>query len=211
MKFRILALIGAALFAVTVVSGTVSGAMPAADRSVAVEQATAIAPASAIMPPAFRPATEALERRYSSTFLLGGTADAPRTVKLEDLMAMPPQEITVTFTAAGKAQRHTYRGVRLYDLATSVKPRFNLLQKNDALSWYVQVRATDNYIATVAWGEIAPAFQNKSVLVVYEEDGKLLGDADGMARLVVPGDQRGGRYVSNIASIAVLQSYQMGR
>jgi hypothetical protein len=42
--------------------------------------------------------------------------------------------------------------------------------------------------------------------VAYEGDGQLLGDADGMARLVVPGDQRGGRYVSNITSITLIKN-----
>lgn len=82
-------------------------------------------------------------------------------------------------------------------------PQFDRERRNDMLRWYVTVAATDAYEAVVAWGEIDPGFEGKRVLVAFEEDGRLLGEEDGMARLVVPGDQRGGRYVSNIVSIAV--------
>jgi hypothetical protein len=39
------------------------------------------------------------------------------------------------------------------------------------------------------------------VLLPYEADGELLGGADTTARLVVPGDERGSRYVSNVVSV----------
>lgn len=153
----------------------------------------------------------ARERRFSDGFNFGGAVENPTSYHLADLQAMPSHTVTVEFRSGNSMKRATYRGVRLYDMAMAAKPRFNPLVRNDALSWYVQVAATDGYVATIGWGEIAPAFQNKAVLVAYEEDGKLLSGADGMARLVVPGDQRGGRYVSQISSIRVLQSYMMGR
>jgi len=74
------------------------------------------------------------------------------------------------------------------------------------LRWYAVVTGTDGYQAVIAWGEIAPGFENKSVLVAYAQDGQPLSQADGMARLVVPGDQRGGRYVNNVRTITLLHA-----
>ena len=48
----------------------------------------------------------------------------------------------------------------------------------------------------MAFGEIDPGVENKQVLMAYAENGQPLGDS-GFARLVVPGDTHGGRYVSN--------------
>jgi MYXO-CTERM domain-containing protein len=42
-------------------------------------------------------------------------------------------------------------------------------------------------------------------LVAYDENGQPFG-ADGFARLVVPGDAAGGRYVSNLVSLQVIDA-----
>jgi hypothetical protein len=39
--------------------------------------------------------------------------------------------------------------------------------------------------------------------LAYSTDGKPMGDKQGMARLVVPGDNRGGRYDSTVARVDV--------
>ena len=51
-------------------------------------------------------------------------------------------------------------------------------------------------------GEFAPFFGGSQIMVAYATGGQSLGD-DGFARIVVPGDKAGGRFVSNIASIEV--------
>ncbi len=42
-------------------------------------------------------------------------------------------------------------------------------------------------------------------LIAYEVDGGWLG-ADGFARVVVPGDDYGGRYVSNLVSLEFIDA-----
>ena len=61
----------------------------------------------------------------------------------------------------------------------------------------------DGYKALVSLGEIDPGFGNKAALVAYAINGELLGTS-GMARLVVPGEIKQSRSVSNLASIEVL-------
>ena len=51
------------------------------------------------------------------------------------------------------------------------------------------------------WADTAVASYEWTI--AYEQDGKPMGDKQGMARLVVPGDKRGGRYVSTVKSIEI--------
>jgi DMSO/TMAO reductase YedYZ molybdopterin-dependent catalytic subunit len=149
------------------------------------------------------PGARAQTRVYSPAFTVDGAVDAPRSYTLADLQAVPAQEVSVEFMSGNARERHVYRGPLLVDLLTAAKPMFDATRRNDSLRWYVTVEATDDYRAVVAWGEIDPGFEGKKVLVAYEADGSPLADVDGMARLVVPGDTRGGRYVSQIRSIVV--------
>ena len=73
--------------------------------------------------------------------------------------------------------------------------------KNDALRHAVLVTASDCYQAVVAWGEIDPRFATTEVLLAYEEDRQPLA----RPRLVVPGDERGGRYVTDVTRVSLLR------
>ncbi|HEY7295578.1 MAG TPA: extracellular solute-binding protein, partial [Dehalococcoidia bacterium] len=145
---------------------------------------------------------------FSSSFQLGGMVGSPKSYALADLQALPVQTETVDFMAGDGAHHVSYTGALLWDLVSAAGPQFDPNTKNDQLRWYVRIDASDGYEAIVALGEIAPNFEHKPVLVAYMADGALLGPSDGMARLVVPGDTAGGRYVSNITNISVLRADQ---
>jgi DMSO/TMAO reductase YedYZ molybdopterin-dependent catalytic subunit len=145
-------------------------------------------------------------REFSPTVAVEWQVDAPRTYTLADLQTLPAESMDPVALDGTQMAGHTYRGVRLYDLLQAAGPRFDRTRNNDSLRWYVVVTGRDGYQAVIAWGEIDPGFEGKAVLLAYEQDGQPLGPADGMARLVVPGDQRGGRYVSNVRTIALLRA-----
>jgi Oxidoreductase molybdopterin binding domain len=63
------------------------------------------------------------------------------------------------------------------------------------------ITGSDGYAAALALGEIAPVFENKSVILAEQMNGKPLGPDH--FRLVVPGDRRGGRSVRDVVSILV--------
>jgi hypothetical protein len=63
----------------------------------------------------------------------------------------------------------------------------------------VLATGSDGYQALVAYGEIDPGFGAKEVLLAISQDDVSLADAG--PRLVVPGDKRGGRYVSNVVRV----------
>jgi hypothetical protein len=61
----------------------------------------------------------------------------------------------------------------------------------------------DGYAVVLSWGEIDPEFGAAPVFVACARDGEPLGDGEGMARLVVPGDKRAGRHVNRLTCIEV--------
>jgi molybdate transport system substrate-binding protein len=138
----------------------------------------------------------------SPTFSLDGTVANPRTFGYDDLAALPAETETVTFQAGSGVATHTFTGVKLYDLLQAAGPQTDPTRKNDLIRFYVQVTAADGYTAVLSWAEFDPANEGKDVLIAYEANGQPLGLGQGMARLVLPGDSHGARYVSAITLAA---------
>lgn len=141
---------------------------------------------------------------YSPSFVLDGLVATPMTFDYDALAALPSVEETVSFIAGGGMEMHTYRGVRLYDLLQMAGPQSDPSRKNDTIRFYVQVTGSDGYTAVLAWGEFDPFLEGKDVLVAYMDNGQPLPPGAGMAKLVVPGDSHGARYVSGIVSITLM-------
>lgn len=142
-------------------------------------------------------------RPTSPSFTLGGQIANPRSYTPEDVKALSAKEVTLEYTAANQPQKHSFRGVPLWDLISSAKPQFEPNTKNDSLRWVVQATGSDGYTASFALGELDPNFGNKGVLVAFEQDGQPLPPEDGLLRLVVPGDLKGGRFVSALVTVIV--------
>ncbi|EYB66579.1 hypothetical protein DEIPH_ctg094orf0006 [Deinococcus phoenicis] len=143
----------------------------------------------------------------ATPIVLTGAAQTPHSSSLADLRTFPSRTLTVSSTSGGQSMTHTYRGVLLFDLLKAPKPNLNAGTKNDALRWGVLARGADGYTALFSWGELDPDFRNRPVLLAYEEDRQPLPARDGAVRLVVPGDGKGGRYVSNLVE---LQGFRTG-
>ena len=75
-------------------------------------------------------------------------------------------------------------------------------RKNDQLSFAVLGTGSDGYAALVSYGEVSPDFGNRGVLLSTTEDGTPLA----RPRLVVPGDGKGGRYVSDVTTLRVVHA-----
>ncbi|MEH2362061.1 hypothetical protein [Nostoc sp.] len=164
---------------------------------------------------------------FSPSFRLGGELNNPTTYNLQKLRNLRDTlkkqnpalvtEITVSFQTGSGLQTETYYGVPLWELINNpkagggLKPgNSGLNPKNSFLRQYVLVEATDCYGAVVAIGEIQPNFEGKTVLVAYAKKGSngtvVSLISEGFARLVVPGDKAGGRYVSNVRNILILSA-----
>lgn len=127
----------------------------------------------------------------------------PFAISADELRAnYAAQTIEVTYLSGSESVTTTFTGVLLWDLLGNAQPNFNADVRNDKLSTYLVATGVDGYQAVIAWGEIDPEFGNQPVLVAFDENGAPLTD-NGPLRLIVPGDARGGRYVSNLASISL--------
>lgn len=132
----------------------------------------------------------------TSQFTLSG-AGAPGTFDMAALSALAATtDHNVSFFSGTTLNGpHDYTGASLWDLlggATIV----------DATSRLVLATGSDGFQVVFSLAELNPAFGAPSDLVAYSVDSGSLGTS-GFARLVIPGDNRGGRYVSNLASIQV--------
>ncbi len=142
-------------------------------------------------------------RQPSPAFAIAGQIANPRSYTLTDIQALPAKQVTLEYSAANQPQKHSFKGVPLFDLIAAAKPQLDANTKNDALRWIVQAEGSDGYTATFALGELDPNFGNKGVLVAFEQDGTALPLEDGAMRLVVAGDVKGGRFVSALTRVTV--------
>jgi DMSO/TMAO reductase YedYZ molybdopterin-dependent catalytic subunit len=144
----------------------------------------------------------------SSRLTLSGNVATTRSYELSDLQALTPTTETATYTASGTQVTDTYTGVSLWALLNADGLLTNPAIKNDILRDFVVATGSDGYQTVISLGEIDPAFGDQQDLVAYADTGGQLGadGADGVARLVVPGDTAGGRYVSNLVSLEVIDA-----
>jgi DMSO/TMAO reductase YedYZ molybdopterin-dependent catalytic subunit len=117
------------------------------------------------------------------------------------LEKLPSKTLQVTYRSGPGTETRTFTGPLLRDVLALAGPRFDPAVRNDKLRHYVSATGSDGYMALVAWGEIDPEFGNEDILLATHQDGVSLATEG--PRLVVPGDDRGGRYVSGIVRIRV--------
>jgi hypothetical protein len=131
-----------------------------------------------------------------------GEVDATRLLTVDDLAAMPAETVDVSFQSGTATQSQRERGVPLVDLLEGAGLEVPD-GKNGRLQAVVSATGSDGYQAVVSVGEADASFGGVDVLVAFEEDGQRLA----RPRLVVPGDDRGGRYVSEVTNLVAALTY----
>ena len=141
----------------------------------------------------------------SSYFTVSGEVTKRTVFDLNKLEQFASAQENVTYFAAGSVVSESFTGVLLWDLLNNAPVNGIVTDptiKNDILHKVIIVTGTDCYQSVFGAGEIDPFFGGSQIIVAYATGGKSLGGA-GFARIVVPGDKAGGRFVSNIARIEV--------
>jgi DMSO/TMAO reductase YedYZ molybdopterin-dependent catalytic subunit len=143
---------------------------------------------------------------FSSQFTVFGDVTSPRTFNYAQLSALPStiqMTQTVTYLAGGSSVTTTFTGVNLWALLNDVVGvTTDPGVKNPLLRKYVVATGSDGYEAAFSFGELSPDFGHQPDFIAYNQNGVPI-TTDGFARVVVPGDTRGGRYVSNLVSLWV--------
>lgn len=141
----------------------------------------------------------------SNSFAVSGQVTNRTVFNLNKLEQFAPAQANVTYFAAGSVVTESFTGVLLWDLLNN-SPVGGIVTdptvKNDILHKVVIVTGTDCYQSVFGAGEFDPFFGGSQIMVAYATGGQSLG-SDGFARIVVPSDKAGGRFVSNIVSIEV--------
>lgn len=131
----------------------------------------------------------------SNSFTVSGDVLHGASFDLAALQALPGRSVSVG--------ADVFTGVSFWDLLnTTVGLATDPNVKNDVLGMYVVATGSDGYQSVFSLGELDPLFGNQPDLIAFGVDGGDLG-SDGFARLVIPGDAKHGRYVSNIVSLEV--------
>lgn len=115
---------------------------------------------------------------------------------LDLLHSLPPHELSTRLRSPRGVREYRFRGPRLHDYAVAA----GLIVEGPSANQYYRVTAGDGFIVAVAMAEVAPGYSDKQVLLAYEQDGEPIRAG---ARLVVPGDDLGGRSVFGLADIEV--------
>ena len=143
----------------------------------------------------------------SDQFTVSGQVADPATFTPVTLAALNQSMTeTATFLSGAGSVTDTYTGVPLWTLLQDQGLVTDPAIKNDVLRFGVAATGSDGYRALISLGEIDPAFGNQADLVAYADtEGQLgAGGSAGAVRLVVPGDHAGGRYVSNLVDLRVI-------
>ncbi len=143
----------------------------------------------------------------STQFTLSGDVAHPGIFDLAALQALGSTTLTATYTAGGTPVTDTYTGVSVWNLLQAAGGVLtDPTIKNDLLRKVLVAIGSDGYETVISLGEISPQFGNQPDLIAYADTGGQLGvgGTSGFARLVVPGDTAGGRYVSNLVALMVI-------
>lgn len=123
---------------------------------------------------------------------VSGAVGKPLRLDVAALTAQPAVEVS--------AGGHRYTGAALWPLLQGMAGIRGTSAKNPTVSMYLLAGGTDGYRVVLSLAEIDPDFGHQPAIVAYEMDGQPLGRS-GALRLVVPGDVKMARSVSNLDTI----------
>lgn len=127
----------------------------------------------------------------------------PLMLTLDDLkINYTPLAVEVSYLSGEESVTTTFTGALLYDVLSDAQANFNTDVKNDKLSTFIVATGSDDYQAVISWGEIDPEFADEPVLIAYEQENEPISE-EGPFRLIVPTDERGGCYVSNLVNLSL--------
>ena len=101
--------------------------------------------------------------------------------------------------------RGRWRGVALVELLRLAGAPLGEKLRGERLAQVVLVHAADGYLAAFTLSEFDEAYADTRPLLAWERDGQPLNDKEGPFRIVVPGEDRQGRWVRQIERIELRQ------
>jgi DMSO/TMAO reductase YedYZ molybdopterin-dependent catalytic subunit len=116
---------------------------------------------------------------------------------LERIRRLPAHSLTTSMRSPRGSFERSFKGALLADYAAS----YGLAPEpspNGPANYYFVVTAEDGFKVALSFTEVDPTSSGKQILLAYEQDGELIRAG---VRLVVPGDDLGGRSIAGLANI----------
>jgi hypothetical protein len=155
--------------------------------------------------PACSPTVALSSAPPAGSIQVNGAVSAPATFSYSQLQAMPQASQTVSFLNGATPVSNTESGPTLASVVAAAKPKYLACDPTDRLRFYAAVTSSiDGYTALVSFPEFDPSLNNVQQLLSLVENGSSLATVG--PRNTVPGDVRGGRYVSGGAVVTVFRA-----
>jgi len=139
---------------------------------------------------------------YSSQFTVSSPGNPTVSVDFKTLQSLPATTETVTYLAGGTPVTDTFTGVPIWKLLTSLG-----VTQSNVTTEYLTATGSDGYKVLYSLAEFAPnlngAWPYADAIVAYADSNATMG-TNGLARIVIPGDNFGGRFVSNLVELDVV-------
>lgn len=133
--------------------------------------------------------------------VVGDVAD-PRVLTLKDLQLLRRSSLTLrVLDPDGKRRVHTYTGVLLRDVISSVSP-IGPGGATNSTHAYAFIEGMNGDSAIIAFPEFEVAFNNKQILLAYLVDGTP-PPGPAICELIVPEDQTQARFIDGVTTIRV--------
>ena len=130
---------------------------------------------------------------------IAGLVQHPLRLTLSELRQLPPTTVDVSFMTSHGQEHAAYTGVSLWLLIERAGIADEAGTNHHHLQHSLLVSGRDGYAVALSVGELDPNFEGKAVILAYARDDQLFPE-NGI-RLVVPGDQKGGRSVRDVVSV----------
>ena len=182
---------------------------PAGQRNLKGVSVITVGRATAQLPsvtPACSPTVAPVTPPPPGSVVINGDVSSPQTLSFAQLQAVQPQlNQTVTFLNGSTPSTNSESGPTLESVIALAKPKFLACDPTDKLRFYVAITSgIDGYTALVSWAELDPNVDGYNQLLSLVENGASQSSIG--PRNTVPGDVRGGRYVSGGAVITVFRA-----
>jgi hypothetical protein len=155
--------------------------------------------AASLLPSLATAANQTLLNAPASLRITGPGGMAAR-LSVTQIRALPAIAVNAAFATSHGPFKAVFSGPLLWTVlnaAAAVDPKAPKAIPRE----YALITGADGYAALLAPGEISPLFEAKHVILATRMNGQDLGPLH--LRLIVPGDNKGGRSVRDVVSIAV--------
>src|SRR3954453_4319939 len=122
---------------------------------------------------------------------------------LERIRKLPAHELSTPMRSPRGTFQRSFKGALLADYAAMHGMDPDTKPPVGPGNHYFVATAEDGFRVVLSYSEVAPRSSGKEVLLAFEQDGEAIRAG---VRLVVPGDDLGGRSIGGVAQIELMSA-----